>query len=126
RTFSIGFEAAGFNEAEDAKRVAQHLGAVHEERYVTVHEAREVIPLLPSMYDEPFADSSQIPTHVVSRFARVQVTVAITGAGGDELFAGYNRHFDAPRRWRQLQSVPQPIRTAIGTPLSRIPSRFWR
>jgi asparagine synthase (glutamine-hydrolysing) len=125
RTFSIGFEEAGFNEAEDAKRVAAHLGTVHDERYVTVSEAREVIPLLPAMYDEPFADSSQIPTHLVSRFAREQVTVALTGDGGDELFAGYNRHFWAPRLWQQLQRVPQPLRALTGSPLSRLPSRLW-
>jgi asparagine synthase (glutamine-hydrolysing) len=92
---------------------------------VTVREARDVIPLLPAMYDEPFADSSQIPTHLVSRFAREQVTVALTGDGGDELFAGYNRHFAAPRLWRQLQKVPQPLRAATGSPLSRVPSQFW-
>jgi asparagine synthase (glutamine-hydrolysing) len=125
RTFSIGFEEAGYNEAQDAKRVAAHLGTVHHERYVTVREAREVIPLLPQMYDEPFADSSQIPTHLVSRFAREQVTVALTGDGGDELFAGYNRHFAAPRRWRQLQRVPQSLRAMTGAPLSRVPSRLW-
>jgi len=90
-----------------------------------VREAREVIPLLPEMYDEPFADSSQIPTHLVSRFAREQVTVALTGDGGDELFAGYNRHFAAPRLWRQLRRVPQPLRAATGSPLSRLPSRLW-
>jgi asparagine synthase (glutamine-hydrolysing) len=125
RTFSIGFEEGGFNEAEDAKRVAEHLGTVHHERYVTVREARDVIPLLPEMYDEPFADSSQIPTHLVSRFAREKVTVALTGDGGDELFAGYNRHFAAPRLWQQLERVPQPIRAAAGSPLSRLPSRLW-
>ena len=125
RTFSIGFEEASFNEAEDAKRVAAHLGTVHHEHYVTVREAREVIPSLPQMYDEPFADSSQIPTHLVSRFAREQVTVALTGDGGDELFAGYNRHFAAPRLWQQLQRVPQPLRAATGSPLSRLPSRLW-
>lgn len=125
RTFSIGFEESGFNEAEDAKGVAAHLGTVHHERYVTVREAREVIPLLPEMYDEPFADSSQIPTHLVSRFAREKVTVALTGDGGDELFAGYNRHFAAPRLWQQLQRVPQPLRAATGSPLSRLPSKLW-
>jgi asparagine synthase (glutamine-hydrolysing) len=125
RTYSIGFEEAGFNEAERAKAVADHLGTVHHERYVTVREARDVIPLLPTMYDEPFADSSQIPTHLVSRFARGEVTVALTGDGGDELFAGYNRHFAAPRFWEQLRRVPQPLRAATGTPLSRIPSSVW-
>ena len=125
RTYSIGFEEAGYNEAEDAKRVAAHLGTVHHEHYVTVKEARDVIPLLPAMYDEPFADSSQIPTHLVSRFARAEVTVALTGDGGDELFAGYNRHFAAPRLWEQLQKVPRPLRAVTGSPLSRIPSQFW-
>ena len=125
RTFSIGFEEAAFNEAEDAKRVAEHLGTVHHERYLTVNETRDVIPLLPAMYDEPFADSSQIPTHLVSRFAREQVTVALTGDGGDELFAGYNRHFAAPRLWQQLQALPGPLRAATGSHLGRIPSQFW-
>lgn len=125
RTFTIGFKEAGFNEAEDAKAVAARLGTVHSERYVTVKEARDVIPLLASMYDEPFADSSQIPTYLVSRFAREQVTVALTGDGGDELFAGYNRHFAAPQLWQQLRRLPQPLRSAIGSPLSRLPSQFW-
>ena len=125
RTFTIGFEEAGFNEAADAKAVAKHLGTVHNERTVTVAEARNFIPLLPAMYDEPFADSSQIPTFLVSRFACEQVTVALTGDGGDELFAGYNRHFAAPQLWRQLRRLPKPLRSAIGSPLSRLPSQFW-
>jgi asparagine synthase (glutamine-hydrolysing) len=125
RTFSIGFEEAGFNEAEYAKAVAAHFGTVHNERYVTVKEAREVIPLLPAMYDEPFADSSQIPTHLVSRFAREQVTVALSGDGGDELFAGYNRHFAAPRLWQRLQMLPRPVRSLVGAPLGRLPSGVW-
>ncbi len=125
RTFSIGFAEAGFNEAEDSKRVAAHLGTVHDERYVTVKEARDVIPLLASMYDEPFADSSQIPTHLVSRFAREKVTVAITGDGGDELFAGYNRHFAAPQLWHHLQSIPLALRSLTASTLGRLPLGFW-
>lgn len=125
RTFSIGFEEAGFNEAEYAKAVAEHFGTDHNERYVTVQETRDVIPLLPAMYDEPFADSSQIPTHVVSRFAREQVTVALSGDGGDELFAGYNRHFQAPRLWSRLQRLPRPVRALIGPPLSQLPAAVW-
>ena len=124
RTFSIGFEEQGFNEAEYAKAVAKHLGTVHNEHYVTVREARDVIALLPSMYDEPFADSSQIPTHLVSQFARGQVTVALTGDGGDELFAGYSRHFEAPRLWAQLRKLPKPLRKT-GLLLNRVPSQFW-
>ncbi len=125
RTFSIGFEEAGFDEAQYAKAVAGHLGTVHSERYVTVKEARDVIPLLPSMYDEPFADSSQIPSHLVSRFAREQVTVALSGDGGDELFAGYNRHFAAPHLWHRLQMLPRAVRPLIGLPLSRVPLPIW-
>ena len=125
RTFTIGFEEAGFDEAHHAKAVAAHLGTVHHEHYVSVREAREVIPLLPMMYDEPFADSSQIPTFLVSRFAREQVTVALTGDGGDELFAGYNRHFAAPRLWEQLRRVPRPLRSLAAGPLSTLPSSFW-
>ena len=126
RTFTIGFEQAGFNEAEYAKAVAAHFGTVHNERYVTVKEARDLIPQLPSIYDEPFADSSQIPTHLVSRFAREQVTVALSGDGGDELFAGYNRHFTAPRLWQRLQHVPRPLRALAGPALGRVPSRLWQ
>jgi asparagine synthase (glutamine-hydrolysing) len=77
------------------------------------------------MYDEPFADSSQIPTHLVSRFAREQVTVALSGDGGDELFAGYNRHFAAPKLWERLSLLPRPLRAAAGAPLSRLPSGLW-
>ena len=121
RTFSIGFEEAGYDEAVHAKAVARHFGTLHYEHYVTVREAREVIPLLPSIYDEPFADSSQIPTYLVSRFAREQVTVALTGDGGDELFAGYNRHFLVPDLWRKLDRIPLPLRRVANSALGRLP-----
>ena len=126
RTFSIAFEDARFNEADYARQVAAHLGTVHSEHLVTVREARDVIPLLPAIYDEPFADSSQIPTFLVSRFAREQVKVALTGDGGDELFAGYNRHFQAPRVWQKLRTVPRPIRAAAGASLGLVPQRLWQ
>ncbi len=125
RTYSIGFHQAGFDEAHHAKAVAARLGTVHHEHYVTVEETRDVIPLLPAMYDEPFADSSQIPTYLVSRFARRDVTVALTGDGGDELFGGYNRHIMAPRLWDQVARVPTPIRAIAGPMLGRIPWRSW-
>lgn len=126
RTYSIGFDEDGFDEAKHAKTVAVHLGTIHHEHYVTVQEARDVIPLLPSMYDEPFADSSQIPTCLVSRFARGDVTVVLTGDGGDELFGGYNRHIMAPRLWRQLRRIPRGARSQVAAPLSRLSPGFWQ
>jgi asparagine synthase (glutamine-hydrolysing) len=125
RTFSIGFEEAAFNEAEYAKAVARHLGTIHDERYVTVSETRDVIPQLPAMYDEPFADSSQIPTHLVSKFAREKVTVAVSGDGGDELFGGYNRYFAAERLWERMRRIPSPVRAGLGSGLAAIPPAFW-
>ena len=125
RTFSMGFEEAGFNEAVYAKQVAAHFGTDHNEHYVSVSDARAVIPLLPAMYDEPFADSSQIPTFLVSRFAREQVTVALSGDGGDELFAGYNRYRAAPQLWNWLRKVPAPARRSLGSALGMVPPGVW-
>jgi asparagine synthase (glutamine-hydrolysing) len=124
RTFSIGFEDSHYNEAPFAHRVAEKLGTVHHERIVTEKDALDVIPLLPRMYDEPFGDSSQIPTYLVSRLARSEVTVALTGDGGDELFGGYYRHFYTPRLWRHIRRLPRPVRT-LGMPLSRVPAHLW-
>lgn len=125
RTYTIGFAETGFDEAVHAKAVAKQLGTVHHEHYVSVDEARDVIPLLPAMYDEPFADSSQIPTYLVSKFARQDVTVALTGDGGDELFGGYNRHVMAPRMWDRVKRIPAPLRRIAGASLSRVPSDVW-
>ena len=110
KTFTIGFSESGFDEAPYAKAIAQHLGTQHTEIYLTPRDAAAAIPKLPEIYDEPFADASQIPTYLVSKFARQHVTVALSGDGGDELFGGYNRHIRAPGLWHTLSFIPLPLR----------------
>jgi asparagine synthase (glutamine-hydrolysing) len=125
KTFTVGFEESGFDEAPYARAVAKHLGTDHTEMFVTAAEAQEVIAQLPSMYDEPFADSSQIPTHLVCRAAREHVTVALSGDAGDELFGGYNRYFWGPRIWSKLAWLPYPIRHALGAAIKTVPVVVW-
>lgn len=124
-TFTIGFDVRGYDEAVYAKEVARHFGTRHHELYVSAADAREVIPQLPQMYDEPFADSSQIPTYLVSRLAREHVTVSLSGDAGDELFGGYNRHTRFPAVWRRIGRLPTPLRQAFGGVAGSIPPMAW-
>src|SRR5690606_3590305 len=111
RTFSIGNERLDYDEAESAGQVARHLGTEHTSLVVSGRDALDVVPELPRMFDEPFADSSQIPTYLVSRLARQHVTVSLSGDGGDELFGGYNRHFWGPSVWTAMRRVPRAARS---------------
>jgi asparagine synthase (glutamine-hydrolysing) len=115
RTFCVGFDDAAFNEAEHARAVAKHLGTKHTELILTGADALAVIPKLPALYDEPFSDSSQIPTHLVCQMARQHVTVALSGDGGDEMFAGYTRYLMAQNLWHKLNRLPLPLRRAASS-----------
>jgi asparagine synthase (glutamine-hydrolysing) len=126
RTYTIGFETKTFNEAPYARAVADHLGTEHHERILTAREALGVIPDLPQIYDEPFADSSQIPTYLISRFAREEVTVALAGDGGDELFGGYNRYVRTARVWSMFNQLPSPVRAAALAGLGSVPAGAWQ
>ncbi len=125
RTFSIGFDSPGYNEAEHAAAVAAHLGADHTELYVAPREAQSVIPKLAAIYDEPFSDSSQIPTFLVSELTRRHVTVALSGDGGDELFAGYNRYIQAETVTKRLALAPRPVRAAAAAGLRALSPATW-
>ena len=125
RTFTVGFSEAAYDESPHARAVASHLGTDHHELVVSPADAREVIPTLPVMYDEPFADSSQIPTFLVSRLASGHVTVALSGDGGDELFGGYDRYRHLGRLRAVLDLCPGPVRRLAGRGLSSVPVSTW-
>ena len=125
KTFTIGFHEAGYNEAVSARAVAEHLGTDHTELYVTPKEAMDVVPLLPTLYDEPFSDSSQIPTFLVSRLTRRHVTVALSGDAGDELFGGYNRYLWGRSIWRKIAWMPKGLRSSLRSAITAVPPEKW-
>src|SRR5690606_5830508 len=114
RTFTIGFHEAEWDEARHARAVAAHLGTEHTELMITPQDLLDVVPRLPAMYDEPFSDSSQVPTSLVAALARRHVTVSLSGDGGDELFGGYARYALGERLWRKVGRVPRALRRAAG------------
>jgi asparagine synthase (glutamine-hydrolysing) len=118
RTFTIGFEERDYDEATHARAVAAHLGTDHTELRLSGADALALVPQMPAMYDEPFADASQLPTHLLMKLARQYVTVALSGDAGDELLGGYNRYFLAPKVWRRVGWMPLSLRRALGAGLT--------
>jgi asparagine synthase (glutamine-hydrolysing) len=125
KTFSIGFREQAFNEADDARAVARHLGTDHTEMILSAADAQAIIPQLPSIYDEPFADSSQLPTFLVSRLARGNVTVALSGDGGDENFGGYVRHQGVSSLWNAVRYFPRRARKLAASAIGMISPAVW-
>lgn len=125
KTFTIGFNEEGYNEAVHAKAVAKHLGTDHTELYVSPEQAMTVIPKLPLLYDEPFSDSSQIPTFLVSELAKQHVTVSLSGDAGDELFCGYNRYVISNAWWNKMQPIPLALRQVVSKVLASVSPDRW-
>lgn len=122
KTFTIGFHDVAYDEAKYAKPIAQHIGTDHTEFYITPEDCISVIPKLPTLYDEPFADSSQIPTYLLCKIARQNVTVCLSGDGGDEIFLGYNRHVQLKRLHSIIKNIPLTLRKIISASLNVIPA----
>jgi asparagine synthase (glutamine-hydrolysing) len=125
KTFTVGFHDVGYNEADAARSVAEHLGTDHTEICVTPEDALAVVPKLPELYDEPFADASQVPTYLVCSLARRQVTVSLSGDGGDELFAGYTRYALASQLWRRMRFCPLSVRRGLGKAIKKVSAANW-
>jgi asparagine synthase (glutamine-hydrolysing) len=125
RTFTIGFEEETYDEARHAHEIARFLGTDHTELYVTPQDALDVIPRLPTMYDEPFSDSSQIPTFLVAAMARKHVTVCLSGDGGDEVFGGYSRYFWGQSFWKYSQFIPRSMRSVLRKGVQSIAPKQW-
>ncbi|MRR49949.1 MAG: asparagine synthase (glutamine-hydrolyzing) [Rhodocyclaceae bacterium] len=125
RTFSIGFDESSHDEAPVARAVARHLGTDHTELYVTAADAQELVPRMPEIFDEPFADASQIPTYLLSTLTRAHVTVALTGDGGDESFGGYARYRNEYGLLGACYRLPRPVRSALARGVTGIPSGVW-
>lgn len=122
RTFTIGFDEKAYDEATHARAVANHLGTAHTELRLSANDALALIPSMSSMYDEPFADSSQLPTHLVMKLARQHVTVALSGDAGDEFFGGYNRYFLGPSTWQRIGWMPASLRRVLGAAMTALPA----
>ena len=125
KTFSIGFFEDEYNEAQYAAKVAKHLGTDHHELYLSARDAMDVIPSIPEWCDEPFADVSQIPTFLVSKLARTQVTISLSGDGGDELFAGYHRYLWGPNIWQKVKHCPSAMRQLSAKALQQLSPKSW-
>ena len=125
KTFTVAFDDAGYDEALDARQVASHLGTDHTELLVTHDDVLSTVPALAELYDEPFSDSSGLPTFLLSQMTREHVTVALSGDGGDELFGGYNRYVWAEGAWDRLRRVPRPVRGGLGRVVGAVPPRHY-
>jgi asparagine synthase (glutamine-hydrolysing) len=126
RSFSIGFHEGAYNEAQHAKDVARQIGTEHTELYVTPDDTRDLIPKLPQLYDEPFGDSSELPTYLLCKLTRQHVKVSLSGDGGDEIFGGYQRYFEFERRWGNRVGAIEPLRPLLAAGLNNVPLFVWR